>query len=262
MDSFLNSALAAESLIHQDRWAEGHGVIERNGFLGTSLLYFTFAYMLPAKTAVILGSGAGFVPRMVRQAQKEVPDEAFVKASRCILIDACIDDKGFGYPEYHEDPSHFFRTSFPDIEIWRMTTEEGAQKLKKEGLAIDFLHIDADHTFKQSLNDFESYLPLMSPDFIMTLHDTAIHHLEGLHDGCVPRTVAYLRKEIQPGGKYENLEMLNFNHRHRQETNYFKDEMRCRGVAVVKPKQCSIWETELGNSNWLNSIMKETLSPT
>lgn len=252
MDVLLNRKLATESLVHQDRWAEGHGVIEQNGFLGTSLIYFTLAYMLPAKIAVILGSGAGFVPRMVRQAQREVPDASFVQSSRCILIDACIDDKGFGTPEYHEDGSHFFRTAFPDIEIWKMTTDEAVSKLKEANLSIDFLHIDADHTFQQSLKDFENYLPLMSSEFIITMHDTAIQHIEMKRDGCVPRTIAHLRKEMGSGGKYENLEMINFNHRHCQLTNYFKGEQRCCGTAIIKPKTRSIWETELGEANWLS----------
>ena len=91
---FLNRKLAIESLVHQDRWDEGNGVIEKNEFLGTSVLYFTLASMLLAKIAVILGSGAGFVPRLIRQAQREEPDAVFLQESRCILIDACIDDKG------------------------------------------------------------------------------------------------------------------------------------------------------------------------
>lgn len=242
----LNRKFAAQALVCKDKWAEGHGVIEERQFLGTSLLYFSLAYMLPAQVAVILGSGAGFVPRMIRQAQREVPDHDFIKKSRCILIDADIDEKGFGKAEYYEDSSHFFRELFPEIEIWKMTTDEACQKIKDENLTIDFLHIDADHTFKQSLRDFENYLSCMNSDFIITMHDTAIDHLETFHDGCVPRTIAHLRKEMKPEGKYEKLEMINFNQRHRQGTNYFKDKMRCRGIAIIKPKTRSFWETELG----------------
>lgn len=252
MEFLLNHKMAKDDLFHDDDWARGHGYIPRNGFLGTSMLYFGLVYMLPAKTSVVLGSGGGYVPRMVRQAQREVPEQAFVQESRCILIDACIDEKGFGKAAYYNDEVHFLHVAYPDIEIWKMTTDDASQKLKEEGIKIDFLHIDADHTFAQSLKDFENYLPLMSQEFVITMHDTAVHHLEIKHDGCVPRTIAYLRKEMQDGGKYEHLEMINFNNRRYQEDQFFKGEFCCLGTAIIKPKTCSIWDTQLAETTWLS----------
>jgi len=242
----LNRETIESQLIQKDSWAETHGVIDKLGYLGTSVLYFALAYMLPAKNSVILGSGSGFVPRLVRQAQREVFDPEFLSSSRCILIDACKNDKGFGDPDYHENPLHFFRTSYPDVEIWKMTTDEGAAKLVRENIAIDYLHIDADHTFEQSLKDFENYLPLMAPEFIITLHDTAANHLDNYMDGCVARTVAHLRSEMAPGGKYEHLEMVNFNNRNRNWQNHFKCALRCRGTALIAPKTFTAWDTGLG----------------
>jgi hypothetical protein len=243
VDSLLNRVFIREQLVSKDPWATSHGVIPGRSFLGTSLLYFTFAYLLPAKTAVIIGSGSGFVPRLIRQAQREIGDE-FVKISRCILIDANLNDKGFGSPDYHDDPNHFFRFSYPDIEIWKMTSDEALSKIKEEAISIDFLHIDGDHTFAQSTKDFDQYLAQMSKDFIITLHDTVINEAFE-YDGCVPRTIGDLRKAMEPGGKYAHLEMINFNNRLRKESHYFKKEMECHGTAIIKPKVLSLWETEL-----------------
>ena len=243
MEFLLNRNFIKEQLISKDSWAKSHGVIPNRSFLGTSLLYFTFAYLLPAKIAVIIGSGSGFVPRLIRQAQREIGDE-FAKISRCILIDANLNDKGFGSPDYHDDPSHFFRLSYPDIEIWKMTSDEALVKIKEEALSIDFLHIDGDHTFAQSTKDFEQYLAQMSKDFLITLHDTFINEAFE-HDGCVPRTIGYLRKAMETGGKYAHLEMINFNNRLHKKGHYFKKEMECHGTAIIKPKVLSLWETEL-----------------
>jgi len=247
MQPLLNHAAIRDALIQKDPWAGGHGVIAQRGFLGSALLYFSLVYMLPAKTAVVLGSGSGFVPRVVRQAQREVLDEEFFKTSRCLLVDAC---KGAGKGDYHDDPSHFFRASYPEIDVWKMTTDDAAVKLKEEGASIDYLHIDADHTFEQSLKDFENYLPLMAPEFVITLHDTADDGIAVTQDGCVPRTIAHLRREMQDGGKYEHLEMVNFNNRYRREENHFQGHLGCRGVAVVKPKTPSLWDCALTESIW------------
>lgn len=237
----------SNELIAQDKWASSHGVIEEKGYLGTSLLYFTLCYMLPAKVAVVIGSGSGYVPRLVRQAQREVQDEAFQKISRCILIDADSNDKGFGSPDYHDDPAHFFRTAYPEIEIWKMTSDQAFDRLEEEGVRIDFLHIDGDHTYAQSFMDFEQYIKCMSEDFIITMHDTALFAAD-MQDGCVPRTIAHLRNEMQVGGKYEYLEMINFNDRHHKRNNHFKDEMICCGTAVIKPKVLSRWDTQRTNA--------------
>lgn len=247
-EGFLNQGFIQENIIHHDLWATTHGYIEKKGYLGTSILYFALAYMLPAKVAVVLGSGAGFVPRLVRQAQREVPMEN----SRTILIDAEIELPLFGVSEYHDNPDHFLRASYPEIEIWKMTTDEAFSRLSQENISIDYLHIDADHTFMQSLKDFENYLPLMSNDFVITLHDTALNHLETTFDGCVPRTIAYLRREMEEGGKYDHLELINFNNRFKNINHPFEKELHCRGTAIIVPKTRTLWDTELGECLWRN----------
>lgn len=37
---------------------------------------------------------------------------------------------------------------------------------------IDYLHIDADHSYEGSLRDFHDYKDLMSPGGVITFHDT------------------------------------------------------------------------------------------
>jgi hypothetical protein len=166
------------------------------------------------------------------------------------LIDADLDLQGFGVSEYHTDPQHFFRASYPEVEIWKMTTDEAFLKLQTDNIQIDFLHIDADHTFKQSLKDFDRYLSLMSEDFIISMHDTAANHLESQVDGCVARTIAHLRKEMQSGGKYDHLEMVNFNNRYKNPCHLFQKRLRCRGTAFIVPKTRTLWDTELGGHLW------------
>lgn len=245
MGNFINDSFISEKFLREADYARSHGVIFEKGYLGTSILYYALVYLLPARTAVVLGSGAGFVPRVVRQAQREIPDKLFYKQSRCLLIDADKEIQGFGKPIYHGTEDHFFKREYGDIEIWKMTTDEAFLKMQEERMRIDYLHIDADHTFAQSFADFENYLNLMSEEFIITMHDTALNHYELAYDGCVPRTIATLRRLMRKGEKYEHLEMINFNARYKNEKSFFGKEMACAGTAIIKPKGLSFWDNDL-----------------
>ena len=79
--------------------------------------------------------------------------------------------ENFGRPNWLADGS-FFKKNYPDVEIVVSTTADASKAFQEQGLKIDYLHIDADHSFKGSMEDFDNYLPMMSKDSIMTFHDT------------------------------------------------------------------------------------------
>src|SRR5262249_36649123 len=127
---FIHSGLARTAY----SWSHG---ADSGSYIGSGLLYFAIPYMLKAKTCVCIGSGGGFVPRLMHQAQFE----AHVKDARTILVDA---DRGNdGRPDYMEEDS-FLRTHFPKIEIIKRTSTDYAAEAEKSGLRIDYLHIDGD----------------------------------------------------------------------------------------------------------------------
>lgn len=140
-----------------------HGA--KDDFLGGGLIYYSIIYAKKSNVCVCLGSGGGFVPRIMWQAQKDsnVPD------FKTILIDGNMGD--WGRPNWLPENS-FFRKNFPDIEIIIDTTENAAKKLSNSGIKIDYLHIDADHSEEGAWKDFCNYLPLMSKDGVITIHDT------------------------------------------------------------------------------------------
>ena len=186
---FTNKALMNKVLIHDEHW--GHGANE--DFLGFGILYYGFVHLLKAKVVVCLGSGGGFVPRVMYQAQFDLG----LNKSRTILIDANKPEVGWGSPEYLYENS-FLRKVCPNIEIWNMTTEDAHKAFIAQELKIDYLHIDADHSFKGVMADFNRYLPLMSKDYVITLHDTN-----------TPRSG--LRKALQYIRKTPGIEVIDFN---------------------------------------------------
>ncbi|MBN2325235.1 MAG: class I SAM-dependent methyltransferase [Spirochaetes bacterium] len=200
--SLLNKEYLNRIILANCSFSEGHGA--RANYLGLGMLYYSFVHLLKAKVAVCLGSGGGFVPRIMRQAQRDLDIE---KCSRTIVIDADKPELRYGNPDYLHEGS-FLRTLFPHIEIIVKPTKEGACYFVENGIKIDYLHIDADHSYSGSLSDYQAYRPLMADNFIITLHDT---NLEG-----VAKAVEHIRNK-------EDLEVMDFNY-------------LWGGLAIVKPK--------------------------
>jgi hypothetical protein len=145
-------------------YAWSHGA-DKGSYVGSGLIYFAIPYALKAKTCVCIGSGGGFVPRFMYQAQVE----AHVEDARTILVDA---DRGdFGRPDYLGQCS-FLRRHFPGIEIVKLDSASYAAEARVSALKIDYLHIDGDHTYEAGLADFENYTPLMNDQGLITFHDT------------------------------------------------------------------------------------------
>lgn len=159
--SYLRRAITREA-----PWREGHGATD--DFLGSGMLYYAVAYAMKARVAVCLGSGGGFVPRLLRQAQR---DAGIASESTVILIDGNCPQAGWGSPRWLSSTS-FFRRAFPDVRILVETTEVAATRLSRENVRIDYLHIDADHSYAGARTDFDRYLPLLADHFVITFHDT------------------------------------------------------------------------------------------
>jgi hypothetical protein len=164
----LNKGYVREYLNFDAMWARSHGS-DHVDFLGSGLLYYSLAYMSRARLCVCLGSGGGFVPRLMRQAQRDLG----LSNAKTVLIDADIGS--YGRPFWKKavplPRRAFFIRQFPEIEIIKDLTSNVANA-HRDTWKIDYLHIDADHSYAGSLRDFEQYRGLMSKDGVITFHDT------------------------------------------------------------------------------------------
>ena len=138
-----------------------------NDFLGGGILHYAFPYMYKSKCCVCLGSGSGFVPRLMRQAQFDV---GIFNESETILVDADMPEAGWGEPDYHKQET-FFTKSF-DVKIIKKTTKDALEDFV--GKQIDHLHIDADHSYEWAKHDFFAYSELVPVHGIITLHDSMV----------------------------------------------------------------------------------------
>ncbi len=161
-EHLINHSCIENLLMPQAHWAGLHDA--KGDYLGTGMLYYALVYASCAKLCVCLGSGDGFVPRIMRQAQRDL----LLPSARTILVDGNIG--AWGRPLWLNEQS-FFRTQYPDIEIIIDTTKHVAETIAKTW-QIDYLHIDADRTPQGALQDFLDYLPFMTKPGIISLHDT------------------------------------------------------------------------------------------
>ena len=190
----IDSKFVVEHVMVEADYEFSHGANAAIGYLGGGMLYYSLCYMFRPKVCVCLGSGGAFVPRLMRQAQRDMGVAGY---TRTILVDGNMG--GYGQPNWLGEDS-FLRTCYKDIEINISTTDDAAIAFKKQGLEIDYLHIDADHSHAGSLRDFDNFLPLMRPGSIITFHDTR----KGSHDTV---TCWQALEEIRSRG----FELLDFD---------------------------------------------------
>jgi hypothetical protein len=199
-ETLINREFITRRMTTDDPWCSSHGSASGSEDLGAGMIYYALAYSLKARVCVCLGSGGGFVPRLMRQAQRDLN----LVASRTILVDGSdqVDPakkKIWGSPDWTSHDSAF-RTNFPDIEIVLELTENAFDGFfRVQGMSIDFLHIDADHHYEGVRRDWDLYSTLLSGRGVVTLHDTV-----NFREPCgVPR----LLEEIRDQGEYE---IINF----------------------------------------------------
>lgn len=165
------------------RWT--HGATDYH--LGDGLLIYAAIQHLRAKTCVCLGSGGGFIPRIMTQARLDLHDQYIFEGDNSqkntedigatYLVDA-MNGVG-GTVNYGEDNS-FFRYMFQPRLIKDTTENAYYNFFVKQDIKIDFLHIDAGHSYEDVKRDFELYSKLVNKEGIIALHDTDINYQKEL----------------------------------------------------------------------------------
>ena len=195
--TLLNHNLIQSSLLAEAPWAESHGA-DHAKYLGAAMLYYSFAYAFQCQTIVVLGSGGGFVPRILRQAQRDLQASGALSSSAApvlILVDAHLASAGYGSTFYAENEDTIMRQQFRDIRYVFQKTDDAFVQLKNEGISIDYLHVDADHSAEQSWKDFENFSTLLSDRGVVSFHDTCRDKERKCRTG-VPQTIHKLSQSL------------------------------------------------------------------
>ena len=205
--------------------------------LGDGMLNYSLIYYHKFQTCVCLGSGGGFIPRIMTQAKMDLTREGFGKGKlndwgvfgNTIIVDAVNNLNG--QPDWIEKDS-FLRSNF-HMEFLKQTTEKAYYDFfVKREIKIDFLHIDADHTFEGVKKDFDLYSKIMNKGGIITIHDTDKSYVDNFveidgHEGDDLSGPSEFVKTIDK----RKFEVINFfNHGIR------KDKPSSTGLTLVRKK--------------------------
>ena len=188
------------------RWTHG----ANDTYMGSGIMYFSIPYFLKARVCVCLGSGGGYVPRLMVDCVHELNETQMYgedKYGEVYVVDAT---NGFNGEVDWSDEDSFLREKFNPKFINTTTEDAFYNFFVKRDVKIDYLHIDADHTYDGCKLDFDLYSTIMNENGIISIHDTDRKYWENFetyggeeHDSCTgPSEVV---KEISDKWEVFNL---------------------------------------------------------
>lgn len=154
----------------EDPYANGHAVDLGNGQTGLVDRYVGEVVELRPHRILVIGSGTGLVPSILRWTQKYVEKAE----GETWLVDKCDPSVGFGGPWDRSGwltQSSRLRIHFPEIRLFLGSSSSAAKFFKVNRVLFDLIFVDGDHSeagVRQDLMDFSS---LLSPGGRMLFHD-------------------------------------------------------------------------------------------
>ena len=166
------------------RWTHGANDI----YLGAGIMYYSVPYFLKAEVCVCLGSGGGYVPRLMTDAIWELQETDMIEMGEFYVVEAT--NSVNGEVDWSDEDS-YLREKF-NPRFLNTTTEDAFYNFfVKRDIKVDYLHIDADHTYEGVKKDFELYSTLMNENGIISIHDTDKRYWDNFetydgepHDTC------------------------------------------------------------------------------
>ena len=155
------------------RWS--HGATDLH--LGDGLLIYSLIMFNRAKVCVCIGSGGGFIPRLMTQARRDLWEQGIFEGNNSsewgdigttIIVDAANSVGGF--TDWTNENS-FLRQHFQPQVILETSERAFYDYFVRQDIKIDYLHIDGDHSYEGVKKDFELYSTIMSENGIITIHD-------------------------------------------------------------------------------------------
>ena len=210
------------------RWT--HGATDTD--MGSGIFYYAIPYFLKAKVCVCLGSGGGYVPRLMVDCIFELNETHMYgenETGEVYVVDATNNING---EVDWSDEDSFLRENFNPRFINSTTEDAFYNFFVKRDIKIDYLHIDADHTFDGCKKDFELYSQIMNKGGIITIHDTDKDYVDNFvelegHKGDDLSGPADFVKSIDK----RKFEVFNlFNH------NIVKWKPSSTGITIVRKK--------------------------
>lgn len=202
------------------RWT--HGATDNN--MGDGIIVYSLIQHMRAKNCVCIGSGGGFIPRIMTQARIDLhqqgiftgdPNYNWGDIGATYLIDPC---NGIGGPSDIDDEKSYFRVNFCPRFIKETSENAFYNFFIPKDIKIDILFIDGDHTYEGVKKDFDLYSTILSNNGIVIIHDTDERYENNLiisedekKDYFKFDGPSRLIKEIQENNEWNMINLFNFH---------------------------------------------------
>jgi hypothetical protein len=164
------------------RWT--HGATDLH--MGDGVVVYSIVQYMRTKNCVCIGSGGGFIPRIMTQARIDLHKQNIFEGNGdynwgdigvTYVVDAC---NGIGGPNDLDNEDSFYRKNFYPRFIKSTSVDAYYDFFVRQDIKIDLLFIDGDHSYEGVKQDFDLYSTILSPKGIIILHDTDDQYEETL----------------------------------------------------------------------------------
>jgi hypothetical protein len=156
------------------RWSHGASDLD----LGDGIIIYSLIQFMRYKNCVCIGSGGGFIPRIMTQARIDLHgagtfsgnnDYNWGDIGATYVIDPC---NGIGGQSNIGEDESYFRSNFYPRFIKETSERAYYDFFVIQDIKIDFLFIDGDHSYEGVSNDFNLYKNIISNGGMIAIHDT------------------------------------------------------------------------------------------
>lgn len=220
------------------RWT--HGATDFH--MGDGIVVYSMIQHMRAKNCVCIGSGGGYIPRIITQARLDLHQQGIFEGNgdynwgdigSTYVVDAC---NGIGGPNDLENEDSFYRTHFYPRFIKSTSEEAYYDFFVRQDIKIDFLFIDGDHSYEGVKLDFNLYSTILSDNGVIIIHDTDEKYEETLivsedskkdyHKFNGPSKFV---KELQENPTWNLINLFNFR--------ILMDKPSSSGITIINRKK-------------------------
>ena len=220
------------------RWT--HGATDLH--MGDGIVVYSMIQHMRAKNCVCIGSGGGYIPRIITQARLDLHQQGIFEGNgdynwgdigTTYVVDAC---NGVGGPNDLENEDSFYRTHFYPRFIKSTSEEAYYDFFVRQDIKIDFLFIDGDHSYEGVKSDFDLYSNILSDNGIIMIHDTDEKYEETLivsedskKDHHRFNGPSKFVKELQENPTWNLINLFNFR--------ILMDKPSSSGITIINRKK-------------------------
>ena len=216
-----------------------HGATSEH--MGDGLIVYSIIQHMRAKNCVCIGSGGGYIPRIITQARLDLHKQNIFNGNNDInwgdigttyVVDAC---NGVGGHNDLENENSFLHKVFIPRFIKSTSVDAFYDFFIRQDIKIDFLFIDGDHSYEGVKKDFELYSTILSDKGIIMLHDTDAEYEETFIVSEDAKKDHYrfdgpskLIKELQENPDWNLINLFNFR--------ILMDKPSSSGITIINRK--------------------------